>query len=252
MSTDIVYHKNPLSELLVNESSNIKDVRVLNVSQDDPVKLLKNNRVDIALINLLEYGLLQRTGDFRILPHSSLLLFDYTKLLGIRFKDNLNEIKTVGSDFNDPYLFAIGKIVFSERYSINFDDLEINNEDPDILLTLNSNDATNDLSEDWFDTLKLPLPIYVWVCRAESEKFTIEEAKEMINSISNFEEIQRVSEDGIRSGKIIKDWADDVEKAFDDTLEHLFYHGLLPEIYATKAFGVNTEEDEDNQDTAIN
>lgn len=233
----ISYPDNQLTKELINpDNINRQENHLIKTTKNDSVKYLLNNRADLALLTPLDYGLAQKSGDIRILGSPVLFLQDYTEMFGIEFKPGIQEIKTVGSDIPDAFILGVAKILFSERYGLNLEDFIVDNKDPDVMIKYKA-ETVSDIGEDWFETFRFPLPLYVWCLRAEETEHDIEKINKVINDlcIDLSKEIQ--SDDGHRVGKISFVWDENYEKAFDDTLETMFYHGILPEIFASKKYG---------------
>jgi len=69
-----------------------------------------------------------------------------------------------------------------------------------------------------------------------TKSFAIDDLPEEIdcgyNDESNQDHLQR-------EGRVLTKWNDDIKNAFEQTLELLYYHHLLPEIPAVKIYGID-------------
>ncbi len=99
-----------------------------------------------------------------------------------------------------------------------------------------------DVSEDWFETFDIPLPIGFWVVRNEEEPANVMEFTKKFALDDLPEEIEIKPHAGHnqydidRQGFILTRWNDESKSALEQTLEFLYYHRLLPELPAVKIF----------------
>ena len=143
--------------------------------------MLVNHMVDMALVSPLGYGSGVGKVDLRLIPGPCMVLKDYTNIAGIRFRDNLEEINTVGSHQPATFLPVIGSLLMREKFEAPPSPVQkITKGAPaDCMIDLNTPEdgpAAMDVSEEWFDLAEMPLPIAVWACRVEAELDKVEDA----------------------------------------------------------------------------
>src|SRR5690606_37960920 len=109
--------------------------------------------------------------------------------------------------------------------------------------------STLDLSEDWFESFKIKLPIYFWVVIVDEENLTLEEYQDITNNFCFKNDETITSSNNEREGRIIRNWEEDAEDVLDNTLEVLFYHNVAEEIHACKIYNLQDILDENSQKT---
>ncbi len=242
-------------EKLFNNSDfidNVKDLQIFKVNEEDTYKLLLAKKVDAALLSPLGYGLGVDKADFRIIPETALSTVDYTGLASIFFRQGLQEISKVASNRPNDYLIKIGGILLAEKYGFDVELFEADGGKNDILKKFDaaiireqSHAADNalDVSDEWFDMYEMPLPLLAWVTwqDATPEKLiqyirniaTIGEGKE-----ENIIETSSAKTDyNLREGQLFWSWTEEVEKAFEQMLQFLYFHQFFSHIPAIKVFG---------------
>jgi hypothetical protein len=238
MPIKIAFDVNFLTSLLINPDVNFPnedfpDVYNIKSPNGGPLKYLLNNRCDIALLNIIDYGLAQKDSDVRIIKGPALCLKGNCGIIGLNFKSGVSEIKSIGEKNLPNILHKITSILLSERYNIESKSLEIKN-DADVNII--NGEATLDLSEDWADSFAQNLPLYFWCSKSEELSIPGEEAVELLNVLcqTNSEFVENNDDN---SGEIIRTWNKELEHDTDEALEIFYYHGILPEIYASKFYG---------------
>lgn len=238
MPIKIAFDENFLTKLLLDSdinfpNENFSDVYNIKSPNGGPLKHLLNNRCDIALLSIIDYGLAQKESDIRIIKGPALCLKGNCGIIGLNFKSGVSEIKSIGEKKLPDILHKTTSVLLSERYNIESKSLEIKN-DADVNIV--NGEATLDLSEDWMDSFAHSLPLYFWCAKSEELSISGKKALELLNILcqTNSEQIE-INSDG--SGEIIRSWNTELEHDTDQALETFYYHGALPEIYASKFFG---------------
>lgn len=221
---------------------------LLVVPEDRTGTMLVNHMADMALVSPLGYGAGVGKVDLRIIPGPCMVLQDYTNIAGIRFRDNLEEIRTIGSHQPTTFLPVIGSLLMREKFEAPATPVQrvVKGAVADCMIDLNTADdepAAMDVSEEWFDLAEMPLPIAVWACRVEAELDKVASAAERM-AASPLQDVHVTEpltsadvEQFPREGTISWRWTAEVEEAFGGALNLLFFHQVLPEIPAVKVLG---------------
>lgn len=225
------------------------------------LNLLEKNKVDIALLNPIQYGKGVKKGDFSIIPANVLSLYGYTEILNIYFKPRLINIKKILVDNKESYLSKLSLLMLKEKFDIEAEIGEIkdNNfldtwqKDFDCLIYGEINDnklVKMDVGEEWDLLCEQQLPLLMWVTKQNNKKIVnLENTINQLNllskpnnsitndvniEISDFNEKDKSKR---RVGKISANWNDEIEEAINFTLEFLFYHQVFTVIPSLKIFG---------------
>ncbi len=238
MPIKIAFDENFLTKTLIESDVNFPseefpDVYNIKSPNGGVLKSLLNNRCDIALLDVVEYGLAQSQGDVRIIKAPALCLSGNCGIAGINFKQGASEIKSIGPRNAPPILHRITSILLSERYDIDSSAMDVK-DDADVIIT--EGEPTLDLSEDWMDSFANPLPLYFWCARSEELSISVEKAVELLNVLCKTNS-GHIQDGDTRSGEVKLSWRMEMENEIDEALENFFYHGILPEIYASKFYG---------------
>lgn len=237
----------PIVANLANKCKDL-DFELFDVSEAEMLKVLRTNKYDLALINPLLYGMSMNYADLRILPETCIAHVGYTGVLEINFSYGSRVLDTVMSDNPNGYEATIAKILLSERYDLepNFVLNDENDFDTAKLLIGDQNpDNSLDLSEDWYDTYEIPLPLAFWCGKNEE---IIPEFKQLIKESAQndlnaeFAVKEKVTDEigkFVRGGSIITRWNDDVKLSLEQTLQILYLRGYFPNIPAVKLLGDN-------------
>ena len=243
----IAYSSNELSELLIRKENQQVNQDILILQESEIEKLLVNGKIKIALVNPLMYGRIRQKKDVRILPINSLMLEDFTNILSLNISHNIKEHNKLKAIVENEYLICIAKILLAERYNIQVKEISSFEGSE---LKLNDSNATLDISEDWFESFKHLLPIYFWVVALDEDLLQIEEYHNLIKPLCypNDEYIQ--SSDGLREGRIIRNWVSESEDSIDNTLDILFYHNYLENMMDSKIYNLEDilEEQQNKQE----
>lgn len=239
-----------LSPLTANAQAVCEDMgwELLVVPEDRAATMLINHMVDMALVSPLGYGSGVGKVDLRIIPGPCMVLNDYTNIAGIRFRDNIEEIRTIGSHQPASFLPVIGSLLMREKFEAPSTPVQrITKGAPaDCMIDLNTPEdepAAMDVSEEWFDLAEMPLPIAIWACRVEAELDKVTDAARRM-AASPLQEVHVTEpitsadvEQFPREGTITWTWSTSVEEAFGGALNLLFFHQVLPEIPEVKVLG---------------
>lgn len=226
----ISYPINPLSSLLINENSmENKNINFFNGNDKEPLRMLEQNHSDISLLTLDQYAAIKKDSDIRIIPHSCLVIDGMSAKLALK-SNGFNTLDTFKNKTDIEFFSIVLKLLYRERYQTNLQE----SDKADIELEISNEQAMFDLTEDWQDSFKIGLPIYIWCARYEDGELGLETISENLNQIVNFKE-EKINIDG-REGIIVKKWSDRVEKEIDNTLELLFYQGFVSELFDAKLY----------------
>ena len=227
------------------------DIQIITASEKRCTELLHSNRVDIALLSPLGYGLGVNNVDYRIIPGPALATHGFTSIASIFFKPGLKNVTSCIAENPDDFIMIIGRLILEEKFDLLLNIGQNKGSVEELLKIADSamawqrhtpGDVSLDISDEWFDTYEMPLPLMFWVCHYDD---TTEDYFRLIRSLfstdNEFEELviddERISEDYIRSGKLTWVWDNDFEDALAETLSFLYFHQLLPEIPAIKLLG---------------
>lgn len=253
MSLRIIVPANfPAPEIIANiESVCIdKGFELIKIDEHSVSEQFLRNRGSLALLSPIGYGKGVKSADYRIIPTLAAGLVAYSGRASLYFKSGLTTLNTIGAEYPDDFMMVIGKILLSERYDISAELKRkkgsvgeiLNDLDAAMAYGIDTNYNSMDISEDWFESFEIPLPIGVWVCRNEEEPVDVVELTKLFAMDELPEEIEidvnhtSYNNNGEREGRLITHWNDDMKSAFEQTLELLYYHRILPEIPAIKIY----------------
>lgn len=244
----IAYTKNEISELILRDNIGVNsDINLINIEQDEIVKKLSNGLIEAALVDPITYSKLKKNNDVRIIPCSVLFLEDYTNTLGLNITSESSELNKLSLPFKSDYLYQISKLLLAERYHITIMDVPSMGGSE---IVVNNELATLDISEDWYESFKLKLPLLFWVVKFDDGKVLVEDYVNLFNSISLTQDEVFSTDDQTRQGRIIRRWDNECEESLDETLELLFYHNLVDELFCSKLYS-NDEDVELNDEEVI-
>ncbi len=221
------------------------------VDEKAMLKAVTNNHADLALVSPLVYGMCMNKADLRIIPEQCLSFVGFNGNSSILFRQGESNLSKVGASNVDDYLTVIAKILFSERYDIEPQFLEYSGSATEIPKELSAilrigdfpDISSLDLSEDWFDSFEIPLPIAFWVGRNEE---IIPEFYDFIKSAATddlpleypvHEKIDENTDQYVRSGSVITKWNEEVRSALDQTLQMFYLRTYFKDIPAVKLVG---------------
>lgn len=212
------------------------------------VDRMLNNFSDIALLSPLGYGKGVGRVDYRIIQNPCIALVDYTEVAGVVFNELASEINTVGSSNPTAFLPVIGSLLMREKFEADDSGIVFAADVSSVDCLINEADLSEqrsptrfamDVGEEWFDLIELPLPVGLWVCRADIDTEHIRPsltamASEQLADRNITERVSLSPDVAPREGRISYTWTDEVEQGLDAVLRMLFYYQLLPEIPAVK------------------
>jgi hypothetical protein len=241
-----------MPEMLANIESVCKErgIDLIKTDEKTCIDQFLLNRGSLALLSPLGYGAGVKSADFRIIPTYAAALLGYSGRASLYFKSGLTTLDKIGTQFPDDFLMKIGNILLAERYEMETELELCKGSVADILgkysaaMAYGTDSQFNsmDISEDWFETFDIPLPVGVWVCRNQEEPedvleltklFAMDELPQEIE-LPNHENEYNLNNE--REGRLMTIWDDDMKSAFEQTLELLYYHKLLPELPAIKIY----------------
>ncbi|MBX3042088.1 MAG: hypothetical protein KIT33_11185 [Candidatus Kapabacteria bacterium] len=223
-----------------------KNFELIKTDEASCIENMLKNRASLALLSPLGYGAGVKNADFRIIPSFTAGFVGYSGRASLYFNQGLSTIEAIGSANSSDFLMKIGNILLSERYDIYLKLEQCKGDVDDILKSYSAalsygNDETlnsMDITEDWFETFEIPLIAGTWVTRNEEEPDDVIELTNLFALDEIPEEID-INPNSEREGKILTRWNPEIKLAFEQNLELLYYHKLIPEIPAVKVFGVD-------------
>lgn len=219
--------------------------RVLQVSEDQCAELLLTNKVDLALLTPLGYGIGVSSVDFRIVPTTCLFTEGFSGHAGIAFREGSVRISTVSTPNPKDFLAIAGLIALREKFDVTTD-LALGETGDAVIYRTDATGKTLplDVSEEWYDAIEDALPVALWVCKAEPEEgfdpvlLTNAFASPTLEPIETVTEPVTDTSDFIaRVGTAFYRWNQEREQSLTKTMHTLFYHGFVPEIPAVKIWG---------------
>ncbi len=255
MNINIAVPNNPVFSKLYSNAefiNNFNKISIFEVNESEIFNLLYGERVDIALMTPLSYAQGIKSSDFRIIPGPAFSLEGFGGLASIFFQKGLQSIESSVSPTPDDYLIQMGRILLSEKFDIivnlqnkksSIDDLL---KDFHSVIAWNDTEPKNDLldiTEEWYDSFEVPMPLCFWVCKADSQ---LEGMEEIVKNLAvpglpteeeiNFDdgEAHHHEEFGPRTGKLIWTWSNEYEEILEQTLQLLYFHQLVEDIAAVK------------------
>ncbi|MFC2130862.1 MqnA/MqnD/SBP family protein [Bacteroidota bacterium] len=237
------------------------NVKIYKVSEEKCIELMLSGKVDTALLSPRGYGLGVGKTDFVIIPSAAFSTVGFTGLASIYFKEDLRTIETIATPSPDDFLIKIGILMLAERYNMHPEVIKTEGSVNDLLKKADAaiiwgfgsaQSNALDVSEEWFDSFEMPLPLAMWVCKSLEHPENIEEIV-MNLSDKNIEAEQQVLEEEqidnspclAREGLIIREFNKEIETSLDQTLQFLFFHQHLNEIPAVKIMGRDEEKPPD-------
>ena len=222
-------------------------VQIFKVPEKQCFELLKEQKVDVAFVSPLSYCSGVSIGDFRIIPATMLAIEGYSGAMNLLFKENLVKFKKVCYPNNHDFAILMTQILLEERYGIECDNVvHPENQLPkdcDAIFTyepVEPEQITLDVTEDWFDTFAIPMPLGLWVCRNEEAPDNIVEILIKLKADDLLPE-ELISGEGEnvydRHGRVIWRWDDSMREALEQIFELLYMRNLVSEISAVKLFG---------------
>lgn len=236
-------------------------VQLIKTTEDKAQRMLANREVDAALITPLSFAKMSDTLSLRVIPTYCVAPEDFTGAATIYFKSGANGVESIGSAYPHSYLSTLSKILLNELYGIEANIEKSKSNKDDILdehdvAIIQFDEETPlealDLSEEWLQLYKNPLPLYFWACWADNQDKDIKVATEQVapSSIPAFKEV-RIGEDEQRHGRLHFLWHEKIEQAIDHALEILFYNQYSNQIHSIKLFDHNEGKEIDITDPDI-
>ncbi len=253
MKTKIAIPSNKIYAKLVANARQVckdKGYELLVLPESQCNEMMLKNRVDAALVTPLGYAAGTNVADFRIIPGPVLFSSGYTKLASLFFSEGLSVIKSIASPGPEDYIMKIGKILLSERYGIHAELVKSAGTKEELLDEFDSallwreghhGDNSLDISEEWFVSYEMQLPLAFWIVRHEEAPDDIENTVRAFadDDLGQFEIYDEIYD--YRKGSLTYMWDDTLEEALLHTILLLYYHQLTTEISAIKIFGRDEE-----------
>lgn len=233
---NIAYTKNELTDLIISIDDNKINQNIIDKSQNEIEKNILNENIELALVDPLTYVNIKKKKDIRVIPFRPIFLEDYSEVFGLDIANTPSEQKKLLMPLENQYLFNITKIILSERYNINLNEIS---KDKGNKLSLFNSETMLDISEDWYESFKIRLPLYFWVALVKDELYELTHFESIISLLTTIDNTYVSTEDKTREGQIVRTWDAECENSLDNTLELLFYHNVVPEIHACKLYDMN-------------
>lgn len=255
--------QNYLNNSLENNPNN-DNFEIIVTDEKTVLNLLEKDKVDIALLNPIQYGKGVKKGDFSVIPANVLSLYGYTEIMNIFFKPRLINIKKILIESKESYLSNLSLLMLKEKFDIDGEIGEINEKNNldnwknefDCLIYKDVDDKSlvkMDVGEEWDLLCEQPLPLLLWVTKQNNKKIiNMEILKDQLNLLSkpsnsltndisiDITDVNEKDKSKRRVGKISATWNDEIEEAINFTLEFLFYHQIFTVIPSLKIFGQET------------
>lgn len=249
MSTKLaVTNENFYNSLIANKNEAIKNYKleILGMDEKSCYNALINNKVDSALITPLGLAKCLERGNFSVVSGPLLVSEGFTSIASIFYNKNLKTLKTCGTANPDSFLAILTKIILLEKYNVEIDFIKDNSKKEELLKKYDMalifersfhNDASQDLSEEWFDCYEMPLILGLWVVRSEEFPQNIKEITNFLidKNLKNETEIEEETRKSQRveksKGKLIWKWNEDLRSVLQDTFEILYYHQYIYDIH---------------------
>ncbi|HYF04029.1 MAG TPA: hypothetical protein VEC36_11665 [Patescibacteria group bacterium] len=249
---------NPFYAPLLTNTEKVAEkynVKFFKVSEKQCGELLLANSVEMSLLTPYGYGMAVAQADYRVVPGPVAILHSYTETASLYFKEGAGEIEKAASPTPDDFLMQAAMLILAEKYDLH-PTLERNpvaitellkSYDAAVAWGANGNATVAlDISEDWFDTFEMPLPLAFWTYRLDDPEHPDENLKEIIAELAdeNLPAEQWIGEKlttgaafDARAGKIQWKWNEETEEAISAALHLLYLHLKIKEIPAVKIFG---------------
>lgn len=245
---------NPIYEPLYSELEKAKakyDIQLFKIDEKSIVDLFFARRLDLALLSPLGYAKGVKKADFRIIPTNALSAIGLTNVASTYYKPKSKNVDNVGSPSPEEFLMEIGRILMAERYDLVFDVKKSSNNLQEAFTEFDSiikfgkeetEAVAMDVTEDWFDSYQMPLPLAFWVCYSDDLAIPFIEVTESLAQLPDkFVELKLDNKNSSESEFMWK-WDDDVFNATEQVLQLLFFHKVLSEVPAVKVYNENEKE----------
>jgi len=218
--------------------------RLLRVSEADCAQLLSANRVEVALLSPLSYGEAVGKAEYLILPGPALALEGYTERVRLYFRPGLRTIARciVPSLTSFPTLAT--RLLLLEQFDLEPTYVAATGAPEELLRHADAvlswdtpapNLTALDIGEEWYNAFGVPLLLGFWVCRQEElpAELPMLLAQLAADGLPEREPIVEAAESPSippRQGVIHWRWSDSLADALRQTLQLLYYHGIVPHI----------------------
>jgi predicted solute-binding protein len=248
MPLRIVAPTSTLYNPLLENAAQAEGVHLLRAREEECAHLLAANRVDVALVSPLTYGRAVGTAEYRILPTTTLALEGYTEHVWLYFRPGLRTLTRCAVPSCDAFLTQALRILLLEAYDLEPTLFPANSDVPTSLTTADAvlsweEDLSElprmDVGEEWYTTFGYALPVALWVCRMEELPRELPHMLEQlarpglpaVEAVTESEPLPALPP---RTGRLLWRWSDTVAAALRETLNLLYYHGLVPHIAEVK------------------
>jgi predicted solute-binding protein len=220
------------------------EVQILCGGEQEVAHLLETNRVAAAFLSPLTYGKTVGQVEYLILPAPALALEGYTERVWLYFRPGLRTISRCAVPEPSDFLAQALRLLLMEAYDVEPTYIPARGRSlSELLATADAvlSYAENlpqyqrlDLGEEWYLTFGYALPVGFWVCRLESLPRHLplllrRLAHPDLPPTENITESQPAVPPP-RHGTIHWQWNATIAEALQQTLELLYYHGLVPHI----------------------
>ncbi len=255
----------PLYYKLYDKFEIVKDelnLELIVASEEEVLKLYKNRHVNLALITPLGYASGLKHADFRIVPTNMLSAVGYTEFATMYFKSNVREIKSIASYNVNSFISQLGNLLLSERYNlvlelkqaqkVNLEEQLINSEIYIESGKLDYSGVTTDITEDWFDSFQIPLPLVFWACYDENDGTNFTHITNSISSISEPYQELNLENPNQAESELIWKFDKDIENALEQIMQFLYFRQVVTDIPAIKLIGMEPNVIKEELNPSIN
>ncbi len=242
------------AKLYGNEAfvSAAEDLQIIKAKEPELHRLLLDRKVDAALLSPHGYGQGYQDAEFRIVPETALATVEFTGLASVFFREGLKNVTKAASDSPEDFLIRMGGILLAEKYGFDIELFEARGTKDQILQKYDAailwekstaTDNSLDISDEWFDLFSMPLPLLAWVAWEDAPQEHLSQYIRNIATVNlekeedRFESANEKVDFNLRRGLLFWSWTEEVEKAFEQVLQFLFFHQFFAHIPAVKVLG---------------
>ncbi len=228
---------------LLAAGASVDRVQLLRVPEEECARLLRTNRVELALLSPLAYGNLAGQADYRIVPTGALALEGYTERVWLYFRPQIRTIAHCIAPSLTAFLTQALHLLLKEIYDLEPTFTAAAGRsvhealcEADAVISWEENRpemARLDVAEEWYVAFDHMLPVAFWVCRPEelpAELPTVLDRLVQPGLPTREAILESTSSSPARHGTIHWRWSEALADATEQTLELLYYHGLVPHI----------------------
>lgn len=212
-------------------------------------ELFKKNKLDLILIDPINFGKLTGKVESQIVQTHCLALEAYSGATHLEFNPESKSVDAIYYAKEDDYFGMIARILLAERYN-SFPEEESDVAKADVKVKRGKEKEGSvgmDLSEIWFDTYEFPLVVGLWICRKDLDKCDPQElTKELFDSTLQDEEpvISHVKTEDYEydvEGNMHYKWTDDIAESLEQMMELFFMSHIIDKVPQINENGTREE-----------